>query len=94
MTNQQFEESLKFDKWILEQFGPLANQANSFTISGSKLVELAHAIRNKVLHEAIEALPALEPVELNEGEDSYGNTHFNHGVQMSENALTQLLTKE
>lgn len=90
-----------FEEWLKEEIKKKFTSIN-FDDSGKTtiefkmgdLLELAHAIREKVLREAIEALPTLKPVELEDGEDSYGNTHFNHGVQMSENALTLLLTKE
>ena len=56
--------------------------------------ELAHAIRNKVLHEAIEALPKEMDVDKKIELDNIKNFHYNRGIHNSKSSLLNLLTKE
>lgn len=99
MTNQQFEE------WVEEEvqkaFGGM-NETFVRSVVGW-FTDQAHAIRNKVLHEAIEALPknivypteGLERMDYwDDKEGSNQDIGFNKGIDEAKSSLLNLLTKE
>ncbi len=93
MTNQQFEE------WIIKELVQQTTEADGWkrvpaNLTIPDVLKLAHAIRNKVLHEAIEALPKEMDVDKKIELDNIKNFHYNRGIHNSKSSLLNLLTKE